>query len=109
MAYQINREVLVGASDQRVIENSKGRASYHALVWDNDRPEYGTLRLDLGETGTLAVRIAEHCQEGPEDDVTLPLEQMQEAIAALKVAIKFRVTEDNPLPRVPIPEPAERA
>lgn len=103
MAYQIHRETLVGGSDERVVENSRGRADYYALAWDDERPEDGSLRLDLDSRGRIAVRIQEHCQEGPEDDVTLPLDDLQEAIAALKVAVKFLATEDRPLPRVPIP------
>lgn len=81
MAYQLYREVLTDSSDPRVAENA--RESVYALIYDDDRPEHGTLRADLSAYSDTVTLEIQYPDEETGDSVTIPRRQLLDGLAAL--------------------------
>lgn len=85
MAHQVYREQIVDADEGRFLENAT--PSYYVLVYDSERPESGTLRIDLPHWAPREPRfifsVYEPDNEEPREQVAIPSNQLTAALAAL--------------------------
>lgn len=80
MAWSIYREEMVKHSDP----NLHPHYNHYALIWDEDRPESGTVRLEPGSDGRVYFKLAEVDASEPEVVARVPWASVTEAASELR-------------------------